>query len=149
MASKAKIDSGLLNPSTRKAQTGVRIRAALLVVAMVASAGLLYWQGQNIAVISAFVALVVSMTAIAYFLRPQAASADRDYAEPGDWAVTRKSVWQSPIGPAGWSAPTSFSPNGSMVRRFRPNCRCRLAVTNCSRPLAAPPGGMVAAMLKA
>ena len=98
MASKAKIDSGLLNPSTRKAQTGVRIRAALLVVAMVASAGLLYWQVQNIAVISAFVALVMSMTAIAYFLRPQAASADRDYAEPGDWAVTRMVADQSEIG---------------------------------------------------
>lgn len=98
MASKAQNDSGLLNPSTRKALVGVRIRATLLVVAVIASAGLLYWQVQNIAVISAFVALVLSMTAIAYFLRPQSSSDDQDYADPGDWAVTRMVADQSDIG---------------------------------------------------
>ena len=95
MASRARNGTGLLNPSTRKSLVGVRIRAALLVVAVLASAGLLYWQVQNIAVISAFVALVVSMTAIAYFLRPRAEETDRHYADPGDWAVTRMVADQS------------------------------------------------------
>ena len=98
MASKAQQTNGLLNPGTRKAQVGVRVRAALLVVAVLASAGLLYWQVQNIALISAFLALVFSMTGIAYFLRPQTAASDQDFADPGDWAVTRMVADQSEIG---------------------------------------------------
>ncbi len=98
MASKAQQTGGLLNPSTRKALIGVRIRAAMLLVAVLASAGLLYWQVQNIALISAFVALVLSMTGIAYFLRPQTTATDQDIADPGDWAVTRMVADQAEIG---------------------------------------------------
>ncbi len=98
MASKAQNKAGLLNPSTRKAQVDVRTRAALLVVAVLASAGLLYWQVQNITLIIAFLALVISLTGAAFFLRPPAVANDQDYAEPEDWAVTRMVADQSAIG---------------------------------------------------
>ena len=98
MASKAQNRAGLLNPSTRKAQVDVRTRAALLVVAVLASAGLLYWQVQNITLIIAFLALVISLTGAAFFLRPPAVANDQDYAEPEDWAVTRMVADQSAIG---------------------------------------------------
>ena len=88
MASKAQNKVGLLNPSTRKVQTDVRTRAMLLAVAVIASAGLLYWQVQNITLIVAFLALVVSLTGVAFFLRPQNADTDKDHADPEDWAVT-------------------------------------------------------------
>jgi len=98
MASKAQNRAGLLNPSTRKAQVDVRTRAALLVVAVLVSAGLLYWQVQNITLIIAFLALVISLTGAAFFLRPPAVASDQDYAEPEDWAVTRMVADQSAIG---------------------------------------------------
>ena len=69
-----------------------------MVVAVLASAGLLYWQVQNIALISAFLALVISMAGIAFFLRPQAEDFDQDQADPGDWAVTRMVADQADIG---------------------------------------------------
>jgi len=98
MASKAQNKAGLLNPSTRKAQVDVRTRAALLVIAVLVSAGLLYWQVQNITLIIAFLALVISLTGAAFFLRPPAVANDQDYAEPEDWAVTRMVADQSAIG---------------------------------------------------
>tara|TARA_R110000850_G_scaffold22223_10_gene65694 strand:+ start:3574 stop:6015 length:2442 start_codon:yes stop_codon:yes gene_type:complete len=98
MASKAQAKSGLLNPSTRKVQNDVRARALLLLVAVMASAGLLYWQVQNDGLIVAFFALVLSLTGIAYFLRPQSATVDQDHADPEDWAVTRMVADQSSIG---------------------------------------------------
>ncbi|MDM8010092.1 MAG: response regulator [Parasphingorhabdus sp.] len=98
MASKAQNKSGLLNPSTRKVQNDVRTRAVLLVVAILASAGLLYWQVQNISLIIAFFALVLSLTGIAYFLRPQSDAADHDQADPEDWAVTRMVADQASLG---------------------------------------------------
>ena len=98
MASKAQHKSGLLNPSTRKVQSDVRTRAVLLVVAILASAGLLYWQVQNISLIIAFLALVLSLTGIAYFLRPQSDAADHDQADPEDWAVTRMVADQASLG---------------------------------------------------
>jgi two-component system cell cycle sensor histidine kinase/response regulator CckA len=98
MASKAQNKSGLLNPSTRKVQSDVRTRAVLLVVAILASAGLLYWQVQNISLIIAFLALVLSLTGIAYFLRPQSDAADHDQADPEDWAVTRMVADQASLG---------------------------------------------------
>ena len=98
MASKAQNKSGLLNPSTRKVQSGVRTRAVLRVVAILASAGLLYWQVQNISLIIAFLALVLSLTGIAYFLRPQSDAADHDQADPEDWAVTRMVADQASLG---------------------------------------------------
>ena len=69
-----------------------------MVIAVLASVGLLYWQVQNVALISAFVALVLSIAGIAYFLRPQATDGDKDFADPGDWAVTRMVADQSEIG---------------------------------------------------
>jgi len=98
MASKPQNKSGLLNPSTRKVQNDVRTRAVLLVVAILASAGLLYWQVQNISLIIAFLALVLSLTGIAYFLRPQSDAADHDQADPEDWAVTRMVADQASLG---------------------------------------------------
>ncbi|MFT5537708.1 MAG: two-component system cell cycle sensor histidine kinase/response regulator CckA [Burkholderiaceae bacterium] len=98
MASKAQNKVGLLNPSTRKVQTDVRTRAMLLAVAVIASAGLLYWQVQNITLIVAFLALVLSLTGVAFFLRPQNADTDKDHADPEDWAVTRMVADQSAIG---------------------------------------------------
>ncbi|MFK7843002.1 MAG: response regulator [Sphingorhabdus sp.] len=98
MASKTQNNIGLLNPSTRKTLIGVRIRAAFLVLAVLASAGLLYWQVQNIALIVAFFALVACLTAIAFFLRPQGATVDQDQTDSGDWAVTRMVADQSDIG---------------------------------------------------
>ena len=98
MASKAQNKPGLLNPSTRKVQTDVRTRALLLAVAVIASAGLLYWQVQNITLIVAFLALVLSLTGVAFFLRPQNAGIDKDHADPEDWAVTRMVADQSAIG---------------------------------------------------
>ncbi len=98
MASKVQNKPGLLNPSTRKVQTDVRTRAMLLAVAVIASAGLLYWQVQNITLIVAFLALVLSLTGVAFFLRPQNADTDKDHADPEDWAVTRMVADQSAIG---------------------------------------------------
>jgi two-component system cell cycle sensor histidine kinase/response regulator CckA len=98
MASKAQNKAGLLNPSTRKAQTDVRTRAALLVLALLASAGLLYWQVQNLTLIIAFLALMLSLTGIGLFLRPQNIATDQDLADPEDWAVTRMVADQSSIG---------------------------------------------------
>jgi two-component system cell cycle sensor histidine kinase/response regulator CckA len=98
MASKVRNKPGLLNPSTRKVQTDVRTRAMLLAVAVIASAGLLYWQVQNITLIGAFLALVLSLTGVAFFLRPQNADTDKDHADPEDWAVTRMVADQSAIG---------------------------------------------------
>ena len=98
MASKAQNTTGLLNPSTRKVQAEIWTRALLLLIAILASAGLLYWQVQNIALIVAFLALVFSLMGIAYFLRPQDAATDQDQADPEDWAVTRMVADQSAIG---------------------------------------------------
>ncbi|ASK88076.1 response regulator [Sphingorhabdus sp. SMR4y] len=98
MASKAQPKAGLLNPSTRKAQSDVRIRALVLVLAVLASAGLLYWQVQNITLLVAFFALVLSLAGVAYFLRPENVAADQDQADPDDWAVTRMVADQSDIG---------------------------------------------------
>ena len=98
MASNAQTKSGLLNPSTRKVQNDMRTRAVALLAATAASAGLLYWQVQNIGLIIAFLALVLSLTGIAYFLRPQSATADQDQADPEDWAVTRMVADQSSVG---------------------------------------------------
>eukprot|EP01013_Petalomonas_cantuscygni_P022079 TRINITY_DN4209_c0_g1_i2.p1 TRINITY_DN4209_c0_g1~~TRINITY_DN4209_c0_g1_i2.p1 ORF type:complete len:814 (-),score=181.54 TRINITY_DN4209_c0_g1_i2:1439-3880(-) len=98
MASKAHNRTGLLNPSTRKAQSDVRTRALFLVVAVLASAGLLYWQVQNVTLLIAFLALVLSLAGVAFFLRPQNIAADHDQADPEDWAVTRMVADQSAIG---------------------------------------------------
>lgn len=98
MASKAQNKSGLLNPSTRQVQNDARTRAVVLVVAILASAGLLYWQMQNISLIIAFLALALSLAGIAYFLRPQSAATDQDQADPEDWAVTRMVADQSSVG---------------------------------------------------
>ena len=98
MASKAQTKAGLLNPSTRKVRNDVRTRAVLLVLAIMASAGLLFWQVQSIGLIIAFLALVLSLAGVAYFLRPQSAAADQDHADPEDWAVTRMVADQSSIG---------------------------------------------------
>lgn len=98
MASKAQNRTGLLNPSTRKAQSDVRTRALFLVVAVLASAGLLYWQVQNVTLLIAFLALVLSLAGVAFFLRPQNIAADHDQADPEDWAVTRMVADQSAIG---------------------------------------------------
>jgi two-component system cell cycle sensor histidine kinase/response regulator CckA len=98
MASKAHNRTGLLNPSTRKAQSDVRTRALFLVVAVLASAGLLYWQVQNVTLLIAFLALVLSLAGVAFFLRPQNIAADQDQADPEDWAVTRMVADQSAIG---------------------------------------------------
>ncbi|WP_082788252.1 response regulator [Sphingorhabdus sp. M41] len=98
MASKAPGKNGLLNPSTRKVQTDVRTRAVLLLLAVLASAGLLYWQVQNITLIIAFLALVLSLMGVAYFLRPQNIAAGQDRSDPEDWAVTRMVADQSSIG---------------------------------------------------
>ncbi|WP_417593864.1 response regulator [Parasphingorhabdus sp.] len=69
-----------------------------MVMAVFASAGLLYWQVQNIALITAFLALVISMAGVAFFLRPQADDFDQDQSDPGDWAVTRMVADQADIG---------------------------------------------------
>jgi len=98
MASKAHNKTGLLNPSTRKAQSDVRTRALFLVVAVLASAGLLYWQVQNVTLLVAFLALVLSLAGVAFFLRPQNIAADQGQADPEDWAVTRMVADQSAIG---------------------------------------------------
>ena len=98
MASKAQNKTGLLNPSTRKAQSDVRTRALVLVVAVLASAGLLYWKVQNVTLLIAFLALVLSLAGVAFFLRPQNIAADQDQADPEDWAVTRMVADQSAIG---------------------------------------------------
>jgi len=98
MASKAQNKAGLLNPSTRKVQADVRMRAMLLVIAVLASVGLLYWQVQNITLIIAFLALVLSLAGIAFFLLPRDTATDQDRADPEDWAVTRMVADQSSIG---------------------------------------------------
>ncbi len=98
MASKAQHKSGLLNPSTRKMQNDVRTRALVLVIAILASAGLLYWQVQNITLLIAFLALVLSLAGVAYVLRPEHVATDQDQADPDDWAVTRMVADQSAIG---------------------------------------------------
>ena len=98
MASKAPAKSGLLNPSTRKAMTDVRTRAVILVVAVLVSVGLLYWQVPDITLIIAFVALLVGLGGVAFFLRPHKIVTDREHAEPEDWAVTRMVADQSSIG---------------------------------------------------
>ncbi|AMO73240.1 hybrid sensor histidine kinase/response regulator [Sphingorhabdus sp. M41] len=79
-------------------QTDVRTRAVLLLLAVLASAGLLYWQVQNITLIIAFLALVLSLMGVAYFLRPQNIAAGQDRSDPEDWAVTRMVADQSSIG---------------------------------------------------
>ncbi|ATW05671.1 hybrid sensor histidine kinase/response regulator [Sphingorhabdus sp. YGSMI21] len=98
MASKPQHKTGLLNPSTRKAQSDVRTRALVLAIAVLASAGLLFWQVQNITLLIAFLALVLSLAGVAFFLRPQNIAADQDQADPEDWAVTRMVADQSAIG---------------------------------------------------
>ncbi|WP_373490885.1 response regulator [Parasphingorhabdus sp.] len=98
MASKAQNKPGLLNPSTRKVKTDVRTRAVLLVLAVLASVGLLYWQVKNVTLIIAFLALILSLTGIIYFLLPQDAAKDQDHADPEDWAVTRMVADQASIG---------------------------------------------------
>ncbi len=98
MASKATEDAGLLNPSTRKVAHDSRIRGALLILAMLASLGLLYWQVQNVAVLVAFMALMISAAALVYFMRPQSSESDLEHADPADWAVTRMVADQSDIG---------------------------------------------------
>jgi len=98
MASKAPPKPGLLNPSTRKVRTDVGKRAVLLVLAVLISVGLLYWQVQNVTLIIAFLALVLSLAGIAFFLLPQEAATDQDRADPEDWAVTRMVADQSSVG---------------------------------------------------
>ncbi len=98
MASKAPGNLGLLNQSTRKEATDIRIRALLVGIAVLASVGLLYWQVQNIALIVAFLALAVTMGTVVFFLRPQSTAVEEDRAESADWAVTRMVADQSEIG---------------------------------------------------
>jgi len=98
MASKAQHEIGLLSPSTQKTANDARLRAAILALAILASAGLLYWQVQNLALLVAFGALAISIGAIVYFLRPQVKAADEDAADVADWAVTRMVADQSEMG---------------------------------------------------
>ena len=98
MATKAREDISLLSPSTKKSATETRLRAALLVIAVASSLGLLYWQVANITLLFAFLALTVCFGAIIFFLRPQIGSSDKDQAEIADWAVTRMVADQSDIG---------------------------------------------------
>ncbi len=98
MATKAQNDLTLLNPSTRKEALDIRIRAALLGLAILASLSLLYWQVQNTTLLIAFLALVITIGAVVFFLRPQVAAADEDAAEVADWAVTRMVADQSEMG---------------------------------------------------
>ncbi|OAO01297.1 response regulator [Parasphingorhabdus sp.] len=65
---------------------------------MLASLGLLYWQVQNVAVLVAFMALMISAAALVYFMRPQSSESDLEHADPADWAVTRMVADQSDIG---------------------------------------------------
>ncbi|WP_417609760.1 response regulator [Parasphingorhabdus sp.] len=78
--------------------TDVRTRAVILVVAVLVSVGLLYWQVPDMTLIIAFVALLVGLGGVAFFLRPQTIVTDREHAEPEDWAVTRMVADQSSIG---------------------------------------------------
>jgi two-component system, cell cycle sensor histidine kinase and response regulator CckA len=98
MASKVQNDLTLLNQSTRKEVVDIRIRAALLGIAILASLGLLFWQVQNTALLVAFLALVIAIGAVIFFLRPQSAAKDNDIAEVADWAVTRMVADQSDVG---------------------------------------------------
>ncbi len=98
MASEARDNIGLLNPSTRKTANDVRMRIVILVVAISVSLGLLYWQVQNTALLLAFLALAMTIGAVVYFLRPKNAAADEETASIADWAVTRLVADQSEIG---------------------------------------------------
>lgn len=98
MATKAQDDLTLLSPSTRKAAIDIRVRAAILGVAILVSLGLLYWQVQNTTLLIAFLALVITIGAVVFFLRPQTALVDEDAAEMADWAVTRMVADQSELG---------------------------------------------------
>lgn len=98
MATKFQDDLALLNQSTRKEAIDIRIRAALLALAILASLGILYWQVQNTALLFAFLALVVAIGAVVFFLRPQTARKEVDVAEVADWAVTRMVADQSDLG---------------------------------------------------
>ncbi|MEP2989363.1 MAG: response regulator [Parasphingorhabdus sp.] len=98
MATKIQNDLTLLSQSTRKETIDIRFRAALLGVAILASLGILYWQVQNTALLFAFLALVIAIGAVVFFLRPQAAAKDEDVAEVADWAVTRMVADQSDVG---------------------------------------------------
>ncbi|QJB70566.1 response regulator [Parasphingorhabdus halotolerans] len=98
MATKAREDISLLSPSTKKSATETRLRAAVLVLAIAGSLGLLYWQVANIALLFAFLALAVCFGAIVFFLKPQRGGTDEDMAEIADWAVTRMVADQSDIG---------------------------------------------------
>ena len=81
MATKVQNDLTLLNQSTRKEVVDIRIRAALLGIAVLASLGLLFWQVQNTALLVAFLALVIVIGAVIFFLRPQTAAKDNDIAK--------------------------------------------------------------------
>lgn len=98
MATKVQNDLTLLNQSTRKEVVDIRIRAALLGIAILASLGLLFWQVQNTALLFAFLALVIAIGAVVFFLRPQSVATDNDIAEVADWAVTRMVADQSEVG---------------------------------------------------
>jgi len=98
MASEARDNVGLLNPSTRKAANDTRLRGAILVAAILASLGLLYWQVPNTALLLAFMALAATTGAIVYFLRPHKSATDEEVASFADWAVTRMVADQSEMG---------------------------------------------------
>lgn len=98
MATKVQNDLTLLNQSTRKEVVDIRIRAVLLVIAILASLGLLFWQVQNTALLVAFLALVIAIGAVVFLLRPQSVATDNDIADVADWAVTRMVADQSEVG---------------------------------------------------
>ncbi|MEP2102070.1 MAG: response regulator [Parasphingorhabdus sp.] len=98
MASEARDNIGLLNQSTQKTANDARLRITLLVIAIVGSLGLLYWQVQNVALLFAFLALAATTGAIVYFLRPQNSAADEETSALADWAVTRLVADQSNVG---------------------------------------------------
>lgn len=97
MASEARGAVGLLSPSTRKTTTDMRLRGLILLIAVLVSLGLLYWQVQNGALIIAFAALVGCIAAVVYFLIPGAGIADEESSSAADWAVTRMVADQSDI----------------------------------------------------
>ena len=98
MASEARNSIGLLSHGTRQESNDIRLRAAILVLAISLSVGLLYWQIQNYTLLIAFGALVICIAAVVYFLRPQTESESDQQSREADWAVTRIVADQSEIG---------------------------------------------------
>lgn len=87
--------AGLLSFGTQQSRFDSRKRAGLLILAILVSLGLLYWQVASMALLAAYAAVIMVVTALALFLRAPSDAAAADSAEPADWSVTRMVADQS------------------------------------------------------